>query len=591
MAESQENDGEGLKNLKNTACRASREGRVPCPHHDCDGNAVFFQKGAGLDVHYRSKHGTKSDATTEKTAKQKLSQLCFEEMKQKLQDIEANEQTGEEFAVTSVSLTVKITATRPEQAAKKAGVILHAGSFLHSYSSGLPPYAVTVQGKSKEVHYHLWYVLDVHGNMRYPAIVCKPFFVKTLLEEHQSNDGTTNNAAPQPFGEIGETEDGMEDPLEECLRKLSKLAELQTQIVACTATATPTTKEFIITNLQMGECRTFYHSVDRRNIQYCVQLKGKTREVCHGQVCEVVLENKDQCGIVYCQTVSDVKDIHYHLQENGVRTVKYHGTGTGQNEREGRQSLLDWQRGLKDVLVATKAAGAGIDKPDVRFVVHLGCPSSVPDYLQESGRAGRDGRLAKAVLLYSPKDKSLHVKRIGEIQDEAYRAGAIRRLSDIINFCETELCRRKILLEAFAEDTTSFECNKTCDNCLNPTVAREIVLTTEAARMVRCVSAIRHTVTQPPSSLLARVFLGLGSGQEVKKQKLDQLPEFGLGKNSGFNLKMCERFIRKLTRIEILQEVLVPVSDTRKFASLYILPGRMAESTIQNDVNVTLFIR
>ncbi|XP_078572552.1 uncharacterized protein LOC144859613 [Branchiostoma floridae x Branchiostoma japonicum] len=579
--------------------------------------------------------------------------------------------------------------------------------------------------------------------MRYPAIVCKPFFVKTLLEEHQSNDGTTNNAAPQPFGEIGETEDGMEDPLEECLRKvfkmpsfrpgqkdivnsihtgqntflvmptgggktlcftlpallrkgvavviiplialgadllrryeeksipavflshltaeaslnttihdlksdtpktkllittpeslihkpvvwdcvaglqergllemvivdeahcmdqmghefrptylqLSKLAELQTQIVACTATATPTTKEFIITNLQMGECRTFYHSVDRRNIQYCVQLKGKTREVCHGQVCEVVLENKDQCGIVYCQTVSDVKDIHYHLQENGVRTVKYHGTGTGQNEREGRQSLLDWQRGLKDVLVATKAAGAGIDKPDVRFVVHLGCPSSVPDYLQESGRAGRDGRLAKAVLLYSPKDKSLHVKRIGEIQDEAYRAGAIRRLSDIINFCETELCRRKILLEAFAEDTTSFECNKTCDNCLNPTVAREIVLTTEAARMVRCVSAIRHTVTQPPSSLLARVFLGLGSGQEVKKQKLDQLPEFGLGKNSGFNLKMCERFIRKLTRIEILQEVLVPVSDTRKFASLYILPGRMAESTIQNDVNVTLFIR
>ncbi|XP_078594314.1 putative ATP-dependent DNA helicase Q1 [Branchiostoma floridae x Branchiostoma japonicum] len=83
------------------------------------------------------------------------------------------------------------------------------------------------------------------------------------------------------------------------------------------------------------------------------------------------------------------QEIHYwQLQENGVKVVKYHGTGTGQNEAEGRQSLVDWQSGLKDNLVATKAAGAGLDKPDVRFVVHLGCPSSILDYLHESDRAG-----------------------------------------------------------------------------------------------------------------------------------------------------------------------------------------------------------
>ncbi|XP_035689163.1 ATP-dependent DNA helicase Q-like 1 [Branchiostoma floridae] len=737
MAACGENVGKERKNM-DSACRASREGRVPCPHKDCLGNGEFYVSGAGLDVHYRARHGSKPDGNTEKAAEKMLHRLCFAEMKEKLLEIEASEQAGEEYTVTSVALTAKITATRPEQAAKKAGIILHAGGFLHSFSSAQPPYPVSVQGKNKEVHYDLWYILKVQDNMRFPAIFCKPTYVKMSLEKHQSQDATANNSTCLP---IGETD--IEDPLEECLNKvfnlqsfrpgqkdiinaihtgentflvmptgggktlcftlpallrkgvavvivpllalgtdilrryeekripavflshltaevtlntvihdlnsntpktklliitpeslvnkpvvwgcvvglkergllemvvvdeahcmdqmghefrptylqLSKLAELKTQIVACTATATPTTKQFIMTHLQMGECRTFHNSVDRRNIQYSVRLKGKTREACHGQVCEVVLDHKEQCGIVYCQTVSDVKDIHYHLQENGIKTVKYHGTGTGQNEQEGRQSLLDWQRGLKDVLVATKAAGAGIDKPDVRFVVHLGCPSSVPDYLQESGRAGRDGRLAEAILFYSPKDKALHVTRIGAIEEETYRAGAVRRLADVINFCETELCRRKVLLEAFGEDTTSYNCNKTCDNCLSLTVAREVVLTTEAANMVRCVSAIRHTVPQPSSSLLARVFLGLGTGQAVKKQKLDELPEFGLGKNSGFNLKICERFIRAMTRAEILEEVLVPKSTTQKFASLHILPGRMAESTIRNEVHVTLFIR
>ncbi|XP_066285657.1 uncharacterized protein [Branchiostoma lanceolatum] len=396
MAERQENDGDGSKNLRANACRASREGRVPCHHDACSANGAFY--------------------------------------------MEVTEQAGEEFSVRSEALSVKVTATRPEQAAKKAGLILHAGAFIHSYSSGQPPYPVSVEGKIKEVSYDLWYILDVHDNKRFPAIVCKPTYVKVLLENPHAENAPPNPSTAPPIEEAN-----FNDPLEEGLRrvfkltafrpgqkdivnaiysgentflvlptgggktlcftlpallrkgvsvivipllalgadllrryeekgipaiflshltaeatlnatihdlnsttpktklliitpetlidkavvwdsvvrlkergllemvvldeahcmdqmghefrptylKLSKRTELQAQIVACTATATPTTKQFIITNLQMENCRIFYTSVDRKNIQYCVRLKGKTREQCHGQVCEAVIEHKE----------------------------------------------------------------------------------------------------------------------------------------------------------------------------------------------------------------------------------------------------------------------------------------------------------
>ncbi|XP_019624952.1 PREDICTED: uncharacterized protein LOC109470440 [Branchiostoma belcheri] len=135
MAERLENSEEVSKNTESGACRASREGRVPCPHNDCHGSAVFFQRGAGLDVHFRAKHGAKPDATTEKAAKQKLRKLCFEEMKQRLQDIEAQEQEGQQYEVACPALKTTVTATRPEMAAKKVGIILYAGGFLHTYAS------------------------------------------------------------------------------------------------------------------------------------------------------------------------------------------------------------------------------------------------------------------------------------------------------------------------------------------------------------------------------------------------------------------------------------------------------------------------
>ncbi|XP_066289127.1 uncharacterized protein [Branchiostoma lanceolatum] len=219
MAASGENVGEGLKNLKNTACRASREGRVPCPHHDCDGNAVFFQKGAGLDVHYRSKHGTKSDATAEKTANQKLSQLCFEEMKQRLQDLEVNEQAGEQFSVTSPALSTKVTATRPEVAAKKAGIVLHAGAFLNSFSSGRPPYPLSVEGKDKEVNYHLWYLSETaEDSKKFITIVCKPVGVK-MFSKHPDQQETAKSNATCPAPDTTD----IADPLEECLRRVFSL--------------------------------------------------------------------------------------------------------------------------------------------------------------------------------------------------------------------------------------------------------------------------------------------------------------------------------------------------------------------------------
>ncbi|XP_078667369.1 uncharacterized protein LOC144909180 [Branchiostoma floridae x Branchiostoma belcheri] len=374
--------------------------------------------------------------------------------------------------------------------------------------------------------------------------------------------------------------------------ELSKVAELNTQIVAVTATATPTTKEFIRQHLGMGNCSVFSTSVERKNIEYSVRAKGKTQEATEEMVCEVVSSDfQGQAGIVYCQTVNEVKDIHYRLQESGVKVVKYHGTGTGQNQVEGRQSLFDWSRGEKDVLVATKAAGVGIDKQDIRFVIHTGCPSSIPDYMQESGRAGRDGRLATAILFYKPTDKSLHAKRIGDILDEAYREQALKRLGDMINFCETEKCRKKLLLDAFSEDTSSYDCSQKCDNCQSPTVAREIILSQEAANMARCVSAIRHTVQHPSAHLVSRVYLGLKTGKEVRQHKLDQIPECGIGKNSVMAVKICEKFMRLLVRMDILNEKIVPKSPTQKYSYVYVCPGALAESVIRGDVHVTWYVR
>ncbi|XP_066263926.1 uncharacterized protein [Branchiostoma lanceolatum] len=654
--------------------------------------------------------------------------------------LQAQGQEGHQYKVTCSALKATITATRPEMAAKKAGIILQAGGFLNSYASGKPPFLLSVEGREQHtVDYHLWYTVKAGDGITVPCIVCKAVFVK-MSPQHHVPEATNNNVNCAPTS----VDNGnISDPLEECLKsvfnlnsfrqgqreivsavhnggnvfiimptgggktlcfslpavlrkgvtivivplvalgvdllrryqdcsipsvfishlsaeenitqvlhdvnsntpqtkiiittpesllgkekiwravvglkerkllemvvideahcmdemghefrptylELSKITELNTQIVAVTATAAPTTKAFILQHLDMGNCTEFSSSVERKNIEYYVRPKGKTQEATEEMVCKVVSEFTGQAGIIYCQTVTEVKDIHYRLQESGVRVVKYHGTGTGQNPSEGRQSLSEWCSGERDVLVATKAAGVGIDKHDIRFVIHLGCPSSIPDYMQESGRAGRDGRQATAILFYKPEDKSVHNKRIGEICHDEYREQALKRVGEMINFCETEQCRKKLLLDAFSEDTTGYDCSQKCDNCQSNTVAREVVVSQEAADMVRCVSAIRHTVHHPSARLVSRVYLGLKTGKEVRQLKLDVIPECGIGQNSGMAVKVCEKFIRLLVRMDILSENIIPKSPTQKYSCVYVCPGRLAESVIRKDVNVTWFVR
>lgn len=295
----------------------------------------------------------------------------------------------------------------------------------------------------------------------------------------------------------------------------------QAVCLAVTATATPRVQQDIKQMLHFSDSQTFIASFDRPNLHLSVRPRGDGVR----QLLRFLAEHKEESGIVYCNTRKQVDEVVSRLEAEGVAVVAYHA-GLENTVRAANQRRFLTEDGC--VAVATIAFGMGINKPDVRFVVHYTMPGSIEHYYQQIGRAGRDGLPAHCLLLYHAQDLSTHYFHIEEGAANE-RPGRVARLQAMDRFARTRECRRAPLLAYFGETMRDAYC-QACDNCLSGSDdAPTVDVSLEAQKFL---SAVRRTGERYGAGYVIDVLRG-SHRREIVAQRHDQLPTHGVGKEHG----------------------------------------------------------
>ena len=290
------------------------------------------------------------------------------------------------------------------------------------------------------------------------------------------------------------------------------------QTVAFTATADAATRTDILARLFSREPAVFVHGFDRPNLRLAMAAKAGGRK----QVADFVMAHRGRNGIVYCSSRRKTEELAEFLRGSGAKALAYHA-GMEPSDRSRHQDVFLQEDGI--VMVATVAFGMGIDKPDVRFVLHADMPANIESYYQEIGRAGRDGLPADTLTLYGMGDIRLRRMQIDETDapDEQKRVDR-QRLNALVSLCESPRCRRQTLLAYFGETTQP--CGH-CDFCCD---GAEVIDGTIAAQ--KALSAIVRTGQRFGTEHLTNVLIGENS-EAVEKFGHDCLPTFGVGKEFG----------------------------------------------------------
>jgi ATP-dependent DNA helicase RecQ len=287
-------------------------------------------------------------------------------------------------------------------------------------------------------------------------------------------------------------------------------------VMALTATATAKVQHDIQKNLGMLDAKVYRSSFNRPNLYYEIRPKHKTTS----EIIKFISNNRGKSGIIYCLSRKKVELLAENLQVNGIRALPYHA-GMDAATRSKHQDMFLMEEA--EVIVATIAFGMGIDKPDVRYVIHYDIPKSLEGYYQETGRAGRDGGEGICITYYSYKDIQ-KLEKFMQGKPVAEQEIGRQLLLDTVSYAESSVCRRKILLHYFGEIYEPDNC-ESCDNCLYPKekveAGEELALALEAILAVNQKYKMEH---------IANILVGI-SNAAVKSFKHDELEIFGLGKD------------------------------------------------------------
>jgi ATP-dependent DNA helicase RecQ len=286
-------------------------------------------------------------------------------------------------------------------------------------------------------------------------------------------------------------------------------------VIALTATATPKVQQDILKTLGVEAANVFKSSFNRDNLFYEVHPKDNVNE----DITRFIKQNAGKSGIVYCLSRKKVEELAQVLQLNGIKALPYHAGLEGTKRAETQDKFLMED---VDVIVATIAFGMGIDKPDVRFVIHHDIPKSLEGYYQETGRAGRDGGEGKCITYYSYKDiEKLEKFLMGKSNTE--QALGKQLLHEMVSFAESSVCRRKIILHYFGEDYDAKKCDKMCDNCHNPKEQFE-----GQEYLVKCLEVVKALKQKYKPNHVSDMLTGYMS-IDVKNYRHNLLKVFGIG--------------------------------------------------------------
>jgi len=312
--------------------------------------------------------------------------------------------------------------------------------------------------------------------------------------------------------------------------KTLKTAFPEIPIAAFTATATKRVRRDILNQLNLSNPELFISSLDRENLKFQVIRKNNAR----GKLLTILEKYRDESVIIYCFSRKSTKKLSADLRANGYRTKAYHA-GLDSNKRSKVQELF-----IKDeinIIVATIAFGMGIDKLDVRLVVHYTFPKSIEGYYQEIGRAGRDGLPSECIMFYTYADIRKHRYFIDEINDEKLKKQGERKLREMMDYAEAASCRRKYLLEYFGENYEKKNCQG-CDYCLTD---RELFEATTIAQKV--ISAIIKLDERFGLNYTSDVLMG-SQKKKILNRNHDQISVYGIVDE--FSKDQLKQIIRSL---------------------------------------------
>lgn len=294
---------------------------------------------------------------------------------------------------------------------------------------------------------------------------------------------------------------------------------------AYTATATEDVRDDILDILALRDPYVLSTGFDRSNLYFAVRKPADKHKELLRYLKAKEKESPAISGIIYCLTRKNVEDICYKLRSEGFSVTRYHAGLTDEERRENQDDFIYDRR---QIMVATNAFGMGIDKPDVRFVVHYNMPKNMESYYQEAGRAGRDGESSECILYYEPMDvrtnrffieNNKDNEELDDVTRELVKNRDLWRLQQMTFYCFTSECLRNYILKYFGQDSAGY-----CGNCLNcMTQFEEVDITGEAVSMIRCVKGnpMNYGIT-----ILIDILRG-ADNQRIRARKLDRNPEYG----------------------------------------------------------------